>query len=98
MELNVAFGEALKRIRNARGKTQEDFSDVSSRTYVSTLERGLKSPTLDKLSEISGVLEIHPLTLVAAAYLIQQPDRTDVTLACLRDELALFGFDVAGMK
>ncbi len=49
MELKQAFGQALKQLRMSQGLTQEDFSDVSSRTYLSTLERGLKSPTIDKL-------------------------------------------------
>lgn len=35
---------ALKTVRKARGLCQEAFSDVSSRTYMSALERDLKSP------------------------------------------------------
>ncbi|RZI56391.1 MAG: XRE family transcriptional regulator, partial [Pseudomonas sp.] len=53
MELNIAFGQALRDIRKQRGLTQEDFSDVSSRTYLSTLERGLKRPTIDKVSQLA---------------------------------------------
>lgn len=69
MELNTAFGEALKKVRNSKCLTQEDFSSVSSRTYLSTLERGLKSPTLEKVDQIAGVLEVHPLTILVATYL-----------------------------
>lgn len=54
----------MKTIRKARGLSQEDFSDVSSRTYMSTLERDLKSPTLNKLVELCEVMEVHPLTLL----------------------------------
>ena len=54
--------DALRRLRKARGLSQEAFSDVSSRTYLSSLERGLKSPTLNKLGELCEVLEVHPLT------------------------------------
>jgi transcriptional regulator with XRE-family HTH domain len=39
-----------------------------SRTYVSALERGLKSPTLPKVDALSGVLGLHPLTLLALSY------------------------------
>jgi transcriptional regulator with XRE-family HTH domain len=46
--------------------SQEAFSDVSSRTYMSTLERDLKSPTLHKLTELCEVMEVHPLTLTLA--------------------------------
>jgi len=62
------FGQALRRARKARGMTQEDFSTPSSRTYVSMLERGVRSPTLAKINELSETLGIHPLTLLALAY------------------------------
>ena len=62
------FGQALRRARKARGMTQEDFSTSSSRTYVSMLERGERSPTLAKINELSETLGIHPLTLLALAY------------------------------
>ena len=64
----AAFARALKRLRSRRGLTQEDFSGVSSRTYVSTLERGLKSPTLEKINALCETLGCHPLTLLTLAY------------------------------
>jgi len=67
---NIA--KALKVARSAKGLSQESFSFVSSRTYVSSLERGMKSPTLSKLDDLAEVLQIHPLTLLALAYL-QEP-------------------------
>ena len=60
--------KALRLIRNARGLTQEDFGVVSSRTYMSGLERGVKNPTLRKLDEIASVLGVHPLTVLTLAY------------------------------
>lgn len=71
MELNTAFGLALKQLRKQREMTQEDFSAVSSRTYLSTLERGQKGPTIQKLEQLAGVLEVHPATLLIAAYLLK---------------------------
>ena len=62
------LGSALQTARKARGLSQEAFSDVSSRTYLSTLERGLKSPTLKKLEDLCDVLEVHPLTLLMLSY------------------------------
>ncbi len=55
-------------VRKARGLSQEAFSDVSSRTYMSSLERGLKSPTLSKVAELCEVMDVHPLTLLTLAY------------------------------
>ncbi len=72
MELNIAFGQVLRDIRKQRGLTQEDFSDVSSRTYLSTLERGLKCPTIDKITQLAEVLNVHPATLITAAFLAQE--------------------------
>lgn len=75
MELNIAFGQALKQVRNSKCLTQEDFSAVSSRTYLSTLERGLKSPTLEKVDQLAEVLEVHPLTVLVATYLNKENSR-----------------------
>ena len=63
-----SFPVALKTVRKARGLSQEAFSDVSSRTYMSSLERGLKSPTLSKVAELCEVMDVHPLTLLMLAY------------------------------
>ena len=69
MSTKHAFAKALKTIRLSKGLTQEDFGEVSSRTYLSTLERGLKSPTLDKIEALSKMMDIHPLTLLTLTYL-----------------------------
>ena len=67
--------EALRHIRKARGLSQEAFSDVSSRTYLSSLERGLKSPTLNKLEDLcevlvtSGEFRVFLVTLGLQAYI-----------------------------
>lgn len=69
MDIQKAFGKSLRITRKARNLSQEDFSDVSSRTYISSLERGIKSPTLEKVQALAERLEVHPLTLLAIAYL-----------------------------
>lgn len=65
------FAKALRLARQSIGVTQEAFDQVSSRTYVSSLERGLKQPTLSKVDELASVLGIHPLSLIALAYLTE---------------------------
>ena len=81
------LSEALKTIRKARGLSQEAFSDVSSRTYMSTLERDLKSPTLNKLAELCEVMEVHPLTLLTLAYAGNSTHKADQLLTQVRQEL-----------
>lgn len=71
------FGRALRAARKAKGLRQESFDQVSSRTYISSLERGLKQPTVAKVDELAAVLGIHPLTLLALSYL-HQPSAASV--------------------
>jgi len=75
MELKQAVAQALRKTRSSRGLTQEDFSDVSSRTYLSTLERGLKSPTIDKLVELANRMGIHPLSLLTEVFLLADEEK-----------------------
>jgi len=62
------FARALRQVRRARGMAQEEFDQVSGRTYVSALERGIKQPTLSKVSELAGVMDVHPLSLLTLAF------------------------------
>jgi transcriptional regulator with XRE-family HTH domain len=91
MTQQMGIGKAIRIVRKARGLTQEDFSDISSRTYLSSLERNLKSPTLDKLTQLASILKVHPVTLVALSTL-SEPDKDLVTglLALLDRELGNF--------
>lgn len=62
------FFSALRYARQRTGLTQEDFAVLSSRTYISSLERDLKSPTLHKVDQLADVMGLHPLTLLTLAY------------------------------
>jgi transcriptional regulator with XRE-family HTH domain len=67
--LSTGFGIGLRRVRKSRGLTQEAFGTVSSRTYVSALERGDRgNPTIEKLEELCELLDCHPLTLLLLSY------------------------------
>lgn len=79
---------ALKMARKARGLSQEAFADVSSRTYMSTLERGIKSPTFNKIVAISQVLGVHPLTLLTLSYTGGNAAEIDALQARVRREIA----------
>lgn len=65
MSLKTAFAAVLKAIRGARGLSQKTLAEVSSRTYISKLERGQSSPTLEMMTALSAPLNLSPLTLVA---------------------------------
>lgn len=85
--LKPSLPDALRKIRKARGLSQEAFSDVSSRTYLSSLERDLKSPTLNKLTDLCEVMEVHPLTLLTLAYAGDSEQKAGQLLAQVRKEL-----------
>jgi len=70
INLNEAFGKALQKLRRKRGWTQEylSFESNLTRNYISLLERGARSPTLNTLASLSealnvGVDELIKLTL-----------------------------------
>lgn len=88
---------AMKAIRDVRALSQEDFSLVSSRTYMSTVERGLKSPTLGKLEQIASVMQVHPLTLLTLGYASStSPKATAEILESVQQELSLIWQDQRG--
>lgn len=62
----MAFAKALKRLRRERGLSQEDLALQCGlhRTYVSQLERGLKSPSLKTLDKIATALKIRLIELI----------------------------------
>ena len=65
--VEVAFGSALRGLREQRDLSQEDLASLCHihRTYVSQLERGLKSPTLRLVWQICNALDVSPVALVS---------------------------------
>ncbi|MBF8776266.1 MULTISPECIES: helix-turn-helix domain-containing protein [Pseudomonas putida group] len=63
MSLKSSFAIVLRALRSKRNISQRDFGDTS-RTFLSKLEGGRSSITLDKLEQVSQRLELSPLTLL----------------------------------
>lgn len=61
------FGKEVARLRKVLGISQEElaFRAEVHRTYVSQLERGLKSPTLNMILKLSRALKASASRLVA---------------------------------
>ena len=89
MAAKHSLAVAIRTVRKARGLSQEAFSDVSSRTYMSSLERDQKSPTMHKLTELCEVMEVHPLPLLTLAYAGDSTRKADQLLEQVRQELAV---------
>lgn len=58
--IDKIFGQILKKLRTEKGLSQEEFAANVGlhRTYISQLERGLKSPSLGVMAKISSELGI----------------------------------------
>ncbi|HFK2002888.1 TPA: helix-turn-helix domain-containing protein [Pseudomonas aeruginosa] len=78
MDLKQAFGQAVRQIRKEKGVQQEAIGP--SQSYISDVERGLKSPSLVKADEIATALGVDLVVLVARAVLIQQPELSSADL------------------
>ena len=65
--LESAFGIELRRQRELKKLSQEELAEICGihRTYVSQLERGLKSPTLRLLWQICDALVLNPTAIIS---------------------------------
>ncbi|WP_339491861.1 helix-turn-helix transcriptional regulator [Pseudomonas rhizophila] len=88
MSLKNAFAAVLKAMRAGRGLTQRNLAEVSSRTYVSKLERAQSSPTLEMITALSGSLSVNPLTLVAITLCAESGQSVNALLRRTQEELA----------
>lgn len=88
MPTKAAFAAVLKTIRKARGLSQKNLAQVSSRTYVSKLERGQSSPTLEMMMTLSPALELNPLTLVAITMGAETGKSIRSLINCVEEEIS----------
>jgi transcriptional regulator with XRE-family HTH domain len=74
--LTRAFGFAVGEVRTARGLSQDDLASAAEidRTYVSQIERAIKSPTLRVLDQLAGALGLRPSQLVIRAEQIRDEE------------------------
>jgi len=73
--IDRAFGNVLRELRKQCNLSQEELGLQSGyhRTYISLLERGLKSPSLRTLSKLAGALKVD---LSEMAQLVQHKERS----------------------
>ncbi|MBE0704296.1 MAG: helix-turn-helix transcriptional regulator [Afipia sp.] len=59
---NIAFGKIIAGLRQSAHFSQEELADRAAlhRTYVSQIERGLKSPTVVTLLRLAKALDTTP--------------------------------------
>jgi transcriptional regulator with XRE-family HTH domain len=68
MEIRRQVGANVRRLREARGWSQEQlaFECGLHRTYISGVERGVRNPTVVVLAEIATALGVPPSRLLEA--------------------------------
>lgn len=66
MDMRRLVGRNFRRLRLAKGMTQEKVAEVSGFTqqYVSDLERGIRNPTVVTLYELAQALGVSHMDLV----------------------------------
>jgi len=66
MDMRVLVGRNVKRFRQQKGLTQEEYSELCGFTqqYISDLERGRRNPTIVTLYELACALGVSHVDLV----------------------------------
>ncbi|MBC8999205.1 helix-turn-helix transcriptional regulator [Pseudomonas sp. N40(2020)] len=67
LELKRAIGTSIKSYRLKRNIPQESLGP--SQPYISSLEAGRGSASIDKIEQIADVLGVHPMSIIFAGYL-----------------------------
>ena len=66
MDIRRRVGRNVRQIRKERGLTQEDLAFESGlhRTYISSVERGIRNPTVLVLADIATALRVSAARLL----------------------------------
>lgn len=80
VDIKQAFGRTFAKARKSAKLVQDDFEQVSSRSYISYIERGKVSISLEKLHELSEVVGIHPVSLLFQTYLYDEKENSALDL------------------
>lgn len=61
-----AFGQAIRQVRTEKGLSQEQlaFECGFDRTYISLVERGVRSPTVRSVVRLANTLGVRPSEIV----------------------------------
>ncbi len=70
MEIRKILGANLKRLRTAKGWSQEEYAFEAGihRTYISDIERGARNPTIEVLVKLAAPLGVEAADLIRAPH------------------------------
>lgn len=60
MDIKIKFGNHLKQLRNNQNLTQEELAELANmdRSYISDIERGKKTISIEKLEQLANAFNI----------------------------------------
>lgn len=91
MSLRSAYGSALKFLRTRQDSSQDALGKAVDRSYISRLEAGENSVTIDVSHDIASVLGVDPLSLMVLTYAAQRRQTPQQILDHLAGDLASAG-------
>lgn len=91
MSLRTAYASALKFLRTRRETSQQALGQAADRSYISRLESGTRSVTLDVSHSLAEALEVDPLTLLLLAYAADRGQTPQQVLEHLASDLSANG-------
>jgi transcriptional regulator with XRE-family HTH domain len=77
-DIKYRFGKAIRRRRRELDLSQEELAERSElhRTYISSIERGQRNPSLENIEKIAQALRIS-ISDLFAKYSIEEEKETD---------------------
>jgi|GEM_PF-1282236 len=88
MSLKIAFAAALQYIRTHRQLSQRAIAQQMDQSYVSRLESGTRSVTLEVSQELAEALKLEPLSLLTVVYAASTGKSPQQILDQVREDLA----------
>jgi transcriptional regulator with XRE-family HTH domain len=89
MSLRKAYGSALKFLRMHRESTQDALGQAADRSYISRLETGERSVTIDVSQDIAKALGVDPLSLLVLVYAAERRQTPKQVVSDLLDNLTI---------
>lgn len=77
-DIKYRFGKAIRRRRRELDLSQEELAERSElhRTYISSIERGQRNPSLENIEKIAQALRIS-ISDLFAKYSVEDVNKTD---------------------
>ncbi|MBH3469962.1 helix-turn-helix domain-containing protein [Pseudomonas putida] len=88
MSLRIAYASALRFLRKRSEVSQQQLAPAANPSYVSRLEAGARSVTLDVSQELAKALDVDPLTLLVLAYAAERDQTPQEVVHHLLGELS----------